>query len=284
MGAPAKAMLVALVLAIAAPVPDAGAALVGEFNARLKDVRTWGAYTAVLESRVYETDGRPPPDLAQAQVHFPRGAALRRPFLTDHFFCDPQELALTRDARVCRRSHFGSGEMVLDGRPWIADPVHVSTDLYLGSPSEPGAVAAIVVLVTSNQRSHAYDWQVHQGNLFRESGRFGHRLDLPVNVRPVLPHVRLRLAELSLRVKGLHVTRRVRRCVRRASGRCLARRTQARKLFWTRTPACRRGRKVAFGADYAFEGRPVIRKRRRLSCSRFLRRPSAERRGTIPGT
>jgi hypothetical protein len=266
---------------------SARAELVGEFNARLKNVRTWGAYTAVLDTRIYETDGSPPPTLARAQVLFPKGASIRPRFLRNHFFCDPTRLALTRDTTFCERAHFGSGELLLDGRPAILDPVHVAVELYLGRTTDPKAVATIVALITSNERSHAYDFQVHLGPLYKERGRFGHRLDLPVTVTPVLPSVVLKLAEMSLTVRGLKQVSHERRCVRRAlgsRGRCLARRTVARKVFWTRVPACRRARKVAFGADYAFEGRETIRKRRKISCKRFLRRPSAKRRGTIPGS
>ena len=264
----------------------ARAELVGEFNARLKNVRTWGAYTAVLDSRIYETDGSPPPTLATAEVLFPKGASIRPQFLRSHFYCDPTRLELTRNTTFCERAHFGSGELLLDGRPAILDPVHVAVELYLGHSTDPKAVATIVALITSNERSHAYDFQVHVGTLYRETGRFGHRLDLPITVTPVLPSVVLKLAELSLTIDGLKQVRHERRCVRRtlgSRGRCLARRTVSRKLFWTRVPRCQRARKVTFGADYAFEGRPTIRKRRKVNCERFLRRPSAKRHGAIPG-
>ena len=42
----------------------------------------------------------------------------------------------------------------------------------------------------------------------------------------------------------------------------------------SKVPACPRGRKVAFGADYAFLGGKTITKQRKVSCSRFLDLPS----------
>ena len=54
-------------------------------------------------------------------------------------------------------------------------------------------------------------------------------------------------------------------------------------LFWTKVPSCPRSRKVSFGADYAFEGNATIRKRRRVDCRRFVKRPSVHREGQIPG-
>lgn len=266
--------------------PPAGAELIGEFYARLKNVTTWGAYTAVLESRVYETDGSPPPELAQAEVYFPRGAAIRDRFLNERFYCDGARLAETLNPAVCRHAHFGSGELLLDARPSIADPVHADIELYLGDAIDADAVASVVVLVTSNQRSHAYDFQVLHGSLRRGRGRFGYRLELPTTIRPVLPHVKLRLAEMRLTVGGLRIVERRRRCVRRAraGGRCLARRTASRRLFWTRTPPCPRARRVSFGVDYAFTGERPITKRRGINCRRFLRRPATERKGSIPGS
>ena len=271
------------IVALAAP-PLARADLVGEFYARLKGITTWGAYTAVLESRVYETDGSPPPDLASAEIRFPRGAAIRKLFLSKRFYCDPAKLERKPDPRVCRRSHFGSGELLLDGRPWIEDGLPADVELFLGRAESPDAVASVLVLVRSNDRSPAYDFQVLRGQLLRDSHGFGYRLVLPTAIRPRLPGLKLRLAELSLTVRGLRLVRTERSCASRAaSGRCLRSRTRRRSVFWTRTPACPRARRVTFEANYAFEGHDPIVKRRRLNCRRFLRRPSAHRKGTVPG-
>jgi hypothetical protein len=271
--------------ALLVPAPPAGAELIGEFNARLKDVRTWGAYTAVLESRVYETDGSPPPDLGRAEIRFPRGAAIRSRFLRPRFFCDVARLEATNNPAICPSSHFGSGHMLLDGRPWIEVAVTADIELFLGRPEAPGAVATALALIRSNQRSPAYDFQVLHGSLYPDSGRYGYRLELPTNLKPRIGGTKLRLAELSLSIGGLHIVKHVRSCLARSSsGRCRAHRTRARKLFWTRVPSCPRPRRVAFAATYAFEGERPIDKRRRINCRRFVRRPTVERKGRIPGT
>src|SRR5688500_14540170 len=115
-------------LVIAAPAP---AKLVGEFDARLTDVkRSYGAYTVVADARVYETSGQPPPPLAHATVHFPRGAGLRREFLRERFYCDPARLLrYPPNPARCRAAHFAAGTIVLDARPHIPDPF--SADLHL---------------------------------------------------------------------------------------------------------------------------------------------------------
>jgi hypothetical protein len=222
-------------------------------------------------------------------VHFPRGAALRRQFLVKRFFCDGAVLERNPEPRLCRNAEFARGEILMDARPAIEDPLHADIFLFLAKGTRPGATADVVMLVKSNQKSHAYNFEVLHGYLFNEkkaAGRFGYRLELPTKLKPLLPELTLSLAEFQLRVRGLQITKRVRACVERtlgSRGRCLRQRTVTRKIFWIKTPRCPATRKVTFGADYAFDGRPTLFKRRKVSCGRFLRRPTVHRRGKIPG-
>jgi hypothetical protein len=272
-----------------AAVPAAGARLVGQFDAGLRNIKANGSYTIVASGRVYETSGEPAPQLASAAIHFPRGAALRRQFLVPRFFCDASKLQRDPDPALCRRAHFAGGTMLVDARPVIQDPFSVDVDLFLARGEKRGATAGVVVLVKSNQKTPVYDYQVLGGNLFRETaggGRFGYRLELPTTLAPLLPTVRLSLAEFQIRMRGLTLTKRVKRCVRRSRvrpSRCLQRRVGSRSVFWIRPPRCPRRAKVSFGVDYAFEGASQISKRRRVSCGRFLRQRTLHHRGRIPG-
>lgn len=248
----------------------AQAELVGEFDARLTNVkRSYGAYTVVADARVYETSGEPPPPLAKATIYFPRGAALRRSFLRKRFYCDVDRLLrYPPDPARCRDSHFASGRIVLDARPHIPDPFSADVHLFLAE-GRGDALATVVVLVIPNDMTPAYTYQVLEGGLFNRSGiagRFGYRLELPTSVQPLIPGLTLHLAELHLTIRGLKLKRRSRR-----------------PLFWTKVPTCPRSRKVSFGADYAFEGSKLISRRRRIACRRFVRRPSVHREGQVPG-
>jgi len=258
-----------VVLAMFLLAPPAQAELVGEFNARLKDVkRSWGAYTVVADARVYDTTGAPPPPLAAATVHFPRGAALRPRFLAARFLCNPGPLEIRPDPLLCRGAHFAAGRIVLDARPHILEPFSADVHMFLGRGSA-GAVANVVVLVIPNELTPAYAFQVLEGRLLNRSPagrRFGYSLELPTKVKPLIPGLRLHLAEVHLRIDGLALRRRGRR-----------------PLFWTRVPRCPASRKVSFGADYAFEGAAPISRRKRVSCRRFVRRPAVQREGQIPG-
>jgi hypothetical protein len=260
--------ILALAFLCALPV-SARAELVGEFNARVTDVkRSYGAYTVVADARAYETSGAPPPILTNAVVHFPRGARLRDAFLREPFYCDRTRLERYPPNPVrCRSSHFASGTIVLDARPHIDTPFSSDVHLFLARPT-PGAIASVIVLVIPNEFTPAYAYQVLEGRLVEESAttrRFGYRLELPTHVKPLIPGLYLHLAEIHLRISGLRLERRGRR-----------------PLFWTRLPTCPRSRKVAFGADYTFQGEAMIRKRRRVDCRRFMKRPSVHREGAIP--
>jgi hypothetical protein len=265
--------LLALALAVllwATPLATpAQAELVGEFNARLTDVkRSYGAYTVVADARVYDTTGAPPPPLTAATVHFPRGAGLRSRFLASRFLCDPGPLEIRPDPLLCRGARFAAGRIVLDARPHILEPFSADVHMFLGRGSA-GAIANVVVLVIPNELTPAYAFQVLEGRLLNRSPagrRFGYTLELPTKVKPLIPGLRLHLAEVHLRIDGLELRRRGRR-----------------PLFWTKVPRCPASRKVSFGADYAFDGAHPISRRRRVSCRRFVRRPTVQREGEIPG-
>ena len=280
-----RVLIGAVVLAALTPVSSASAKLVGEFDAAIRNVRPWGGYTVVASGRVYDTTGAPAPRLASAIVHFPRGASLRDRFLTDRYRCDGSRLLANPDPALCRNAEFASGTLLLDARPAIEDPVPASIWLFLSAGGKPGSRAGIVILVRANRRSPAWNFDVLHGYLVREpasASRFGYRLELPTTLQPLLPQVTLSLIELKLRIGGLVQTRQVSVCVRRSQGRCVMRRRRTRRTFWLRVPDCPRGRKVSFGADYAFLGESTITKRRSVGCSRFLDLPSAHRKGEIP--
>ena len=262
-------MVAALAVAAMFPVPSARADLVGQFDAAIRNIRTWGGYTVVASTRVYETSGGPAPQLASAVVHFPRGASLRHNFLTKRFFCDPATLQKDPDPALCKNAQFASGTLLLDARPAFTDPIPADVNLFLAKAGGNGASATVVALVKSNQKSPAYNYDVLEGFLYKEptNRRFGYRLELPTLLRPLLPYVTLSLAEMKLKITGL----------------TLERRKRPRKLFWLKTPDCPRGRKVTFGADYAFKGAKPISRRRSVSCARFLDLPTAHRKGSIPG-
>jgi hypothetical protein len=251
-------------LALAAALPGlAGARLVGDFQARVKDFHpSSGAYTVVADARIFDTTGGPAPALSRASVSFPAGARLREKFLQKHYFCDPGTLQRHPDPKLCPRARFATGRIVLDARPEVVESLSASIYLYLGKPAGRGEVASVVALVAPNERTPVYAFQVLRGRLVAGAGkRFGYRLELPAKIEPLLATVTLTLAEIHLTIPGL----------------------ASHGVFWTTAPRCPRGGHVWFGASYRFEGAAAIRRRRGISCSRLRRNPSGGGHGTIPG-
>jgi hypothetical protein len=272
-------------MAFAGPAPAAQAALVGEFDAAIRNVRAWGAYTVIASARVYDTTGAPAPRLASATVHFPRGASLRSAFLSSRYWCDGARLKIDPNPALCRNAEFASGSMLLDARPAIDEPIPASVWLFLDRGGERGSRAGIVILVTANERSPAWNYDVLHGYLIREprsAKRFGYRLELPTTLQPLLPQVTLSLISMNLRIPGLTRVRHVKVCLRRARGRCARRGRRTRRTFWLKVPSCPRGRKVAFGADYSFLGANPISKQREVGCSRF-KKTKGQGKGEITG-
>jgi hypothetical protein len=247
----------------------ADAQLVGEFQARVKGFEPRsGSYTVVAGARIFDTTGLAAPALAEASVSFPAGARLRKRFLRNHYYCDPALVELRPDPKLCPRSRFANGRIVLDARPEVVESLSANIHLYLGKPAEAGDIASVVALVVPNEQSPAYAFQVLRGRLVDAgAGRFGYRLVLPARIKPLLPTVTLTLAEIHLDIRGLRE------------------RVKGRTVFWTTAPRCPRGRRVWFGARYRFEDEvPTIIRRRSISCTRLLRNPSGTGRGDIPGT
>ena len=207
------------------PAGDAHGKLVGEFDAAIRNVRPWGAYTVVASARVYDTTGVPAPRLASAIVHFPRGASLRGRFLRSRYFCDRAKLLADPDPARCGSAQFASGSLLLDARPAILEPVPASIWLFLAPGGERGSRAKIVALVAANQQSPAWNFDVLDGYLVKEprsAARFGYRLELPTTLQPLLPQVTLSLIEMKLRIVGLAEKRPCAR-LRAALGRALHR-------------------------------------------------------------
>jgi len=280
-----RLLISTLLLLAVAPAQGAQGKLVGEFDAAIRNVQPWGAYTVVASGRVYDTTGAPAPRLANATVHFPRGASLRSAFLSRRYWCDGSKLLTNPDPALCRNAQFATGSLLLDARPAIEDPVPASIWLFLERGGAHGSQAGIVILVRANERSPAWNFDVLHGYLIREpasASRFGYRLELPTTLQPLLPQVTLSLISMNLRIPGLRQSRRVSVCLRRAHGRCLRRGKRTKRSFWLRVPRCPRGHKVAFGADYAFLGANPISKQRDVSCSRF-QKTKGQGKGEIPG-
>ena len=184
----------------------------------------------------------PPPFTSRA------GRRCGTPFLAQRFLCDPAPLEVRPDPRLCRPRHFAAGRIVLDARPHILEPFSADVHLFLGRGRE-GALASVVALVIPNELTPAYAYQVLEGRLYNRSAagpRFGYRLELPTDVKPLIPGLTLHLAEIHLTIDGLqHAPPRARPAVLDEGARVPAPRGRCRSGPTTPSRAAERSRAAA---------------------------------------
>jgi hypothetical protein len=142
--------------------------------------------------RAYDTTGVVPPTPAEYVIRLPRGVAFDEAFLNRRYFCDGTalrdaldarpsgvpfvqriahldgligELARshsTRDraalanARACERGRLGGGTGLIDARdalPVLTDPIPVGFAVFLSRGSIPGAIAALTIVGSADERA-----------------------------------------------------------------------------------------------------------------------------------
>lgn len=273
-----KVIVAASMLAIAFAAPARGE-VVQEFSYQLKDLKPYGAFTVVFTFRSYDTTGVAPPPLTEAYLRFPAGAKLRKEFLSKRFLCDVRKLNQTKDPRTCRNAEVGRGRVLVDARPLVVETIPAKIYLFLAKGTQRSAVASIAILgIPDDSAPIVRDNQfirntkvVLQANFFHQptpDGLFGNRLVLPTG--PVAG-VDISVAEVSATVPGLTLTKRVRRCSRRVSGRCTKIKTKAKRLYWFTAPKCPPTGIWTFQAVFGYAGLPTVTKVIELSCPRFRR-------------
>jgi hypothetical protein len=271
----------AIVLGALVGAAAAQAAPVQEFSFQVKDVRPDGRFTVAFTSRTYDTTGGVPPLPNEFHLRLPRGAKLRREFLSRRVLCDVKQLDRTRDPKACRRSQVGTGRVTVDARPFIADPIPADIWLFLAKGRGKDAVASLAVLGKQDQDAPVVrDIPVVRD--FRApivfidfiddptpDGKYGYKLVFAND--PTGGGASFSIAETRVVTTGFTLTKRTRRCARRRGGACVKRVVRRRRIFWFTAPACPPSGRVSFEAFFGYASLPDIRKVTELPCPRFSR-------------
>lgn len=186
-----KTLVLALAgLALAAPAV-AQAEPVSQFSFQVKDIKPGGRYTLLFNARTFDTTGGVPPSPTSYFLRIPKGATLRKEFLTRRFFCDGpalrtaidtmdfsgvpftkrilnlkpfiRTLQRTKGARArkavanvqaCDRGRIGGGTAKVDARnvsPKLDRLIDVTFATFFSGPTEPGAIAGFAVLGAADE-------------------------------------------------------------------------------------------------------------------------------------
>lgn len=273
-----RILIASAVLALLALAPAAQADVVQEFTFELKNVRTWGGFTVVYTGRSYDTTGAKPPPVTRSYYRLPAGAKLRRLFLRKkRFLCNAKYLNESKNPDDCKRARIGSGRVLVDIRPFLAELIPADFYLFLSKPEVRGAVATFTVLgipdvtipVVRDNWSIRNTKPVLAMNMFEDStpdGRYGYRLEIPT---VVADFAAISIAEVKATSHGLVSRKRVRRCVKRKRGRCVKRRRKLERTFWFTKPTCPASGDVSFLGVFEYDVIPTITHLDEVPCPRF---------------
>jgi hypothetical protein len=177
-------------LALAAPAV-AQAEPVSQFSFQVTNIKSGGRFTLLFHAQTFDTTGGVPPAPTANYLRIPKGATLRRQFLTGRYFCNGPKLRTDIDtmdfsgvpftkriqnlkpfirtlqhtkggaarraaanALTCNRAKIGGGTGAVDARnvsPKLDRLINVTFVIFLSRPSEPGAVAGFTVLGAADE-------------------------------------------------------------------------------------------------------------------------------------
>lgn len=186
-----KLFLLALAgLALAAPAV-AQAEPVNQFSFQVTNIKAGGRFTLFFHSQTFDTTGGVPPTPATNYLRIPKGATLRKQFLTGRYFCNGPKLRTDIDtmdfsgvpftkriqnltpfirtlqhtkgkaakralanAQACQRGEIGHGTGKVDARnvsPKLDQLINITFVIFFARPSEKGAVAGFTVLGAADE-------------------------------------------------------------------------------------------------------------------------------------
>ncbi|HEU4701992.1 MAG TPA: hypothetical protein VFS37_05865 [Conexibacter sp.] len=188
-----KVTLLVLALAgLALAAPAVGQAEpVSNFSFQVTNIKPGGRFTLLFHAQTFDTTGGVPPSPTNFYLRIPKGATLRREFLSRRFFCDGPKLRTDIDlmdfsgtpftrrilnlkpfvrmlarqrsraarralanAQACDRGRIGGGTARVDGRgvtPKLDRLIDVTFATFFSRPTKPGAVAGFAILGAADE-------------------------------------------------------------------------------------------------------------------------------------
>lgn len=295
----------AATLAILGATAVAQGVVVQEFSFQIKDIKSWGGYTVVFNSRSYEPSGGIPDELKQNYLRLPAGATVPKLFRNKRFYCEAKKLVdqVRMDKgsgrftpylnnllkgrktiptnnknliKVCRFARIGTGRVLVDARPFEERPIPADLMMFWTKPA-PGAVAAFAIVgipdetvpVVKENPTVRETVPVINANFYSEKtpdGLFDYKLVLPTGP---INGIRISVAEVKVTTTGLTYTKKTKKCVRKRGKRCVKRRTKTKRTFWFTEPPCPASGKLTFEAFYGYDTAPDELRRSEIPCPDF---------------
>lgn len=294
-------------LAVLVAAAIAQGVVVQEFSFQVKDIRSWGGYTVVFNSRSYEPNGGIPDELKENYLRLPAGATVPKVFRNKRFYCQTKKLVdrvrmdkgsgrftpfinnllkgrktipkNNKDLiKTCRYARIGTGRVLVDARPFEERPIPADLMMFWAKPA-PGAVAAFEIVGIPDERVPVVQENptvretvpVVAVNIFSEKtpdGLYDYKLVLPTGP---INGIRISVAEVKVTTTGLTYTKRTKKCTKKRKGRCVKHKTTTKRTFWFTQPPCPPSGKLSFEAFYGYDTAPDQIKRSDIPCPDFKR-------------
>ena len=240
-------------LAILVTAAVAQGVVVQEFSFQIKDIKSWGGYTVVFNSRSYEPSGGDPRRAeARTTCGCPPARPCRRSFRNKRFYCQTKKLVdqVRMDKgsgrftpfinnllkgkktipkndknliKTCRFARIGTGRVLVDARPFEERPIPADLMMFWAKPA-PGAVAAFEIVGIPDERVPVVQENptvretvpVIDANFYSEKtpdGLFDYKLVLPTGP---INGIRISVAEVKVTTTGLTYTKKTKKCTKQA--------------------------------------------------------------------
>jgi hypothetical protein len=302
-----KIGIAAVLLGSLCVVAVAQGKVVQQFNFTLKDIRSDGRYTVVFESRSFDDQGAIPAPLNENTIRIPKGATIRKEFLNKRYYCPLKKLVdqirvekpravrfvdfLNKKLKgkktppknsknivsVCRFARIGSGEVLVDARPFADPLIPANLAMFLGKPTAPGAVASFVVVGIPDERAAIVrdnptireTYPVVNVNFFNQpsaDGKYGYKVVLPTGP---INGINISVERLKVTMPAFTLTKKKVTCAKRSGGKCKKRKVKKSRTFMWTKPDCPPSGKISFEAFYGYATEADETKTIEIPCPKF---------------
>ncbi len=279
--------------------------VVQDFNFQLKDVKSGGRFTVVFDSHSYDPTGGVPAPLNENYIRLPKGAVVRKEFKQKKYYCQAKKLVdqVRMDKgngrftpyldnllkgkptppknaksliKTCRYAQIGTGRVLVDARPYAADPIPADLRMFWTKP-DPGAAATFSIVGIPDERvpivadnpTIRETVPVINASFFSDptpDGLFDYKIVLPTGP---INGIQISVAEVHVTTTGLFLTKKKVSCKKRKRGKCVRKKVKKTNLFWFTQPPCPASGQFTFQAFYGYATNPDETKTISIPCPKF---------------
>ena len=302
-----KVVAALAMLALLCAVAAAQGEVVQDFSFQIKDVKSGGRFTVIFNSHSYETSGGIPAPLNENYIRLPKGAVVRKEFKKKQYYCDAKKLVdqvrmdkgsgrftpymnnLLRGKptppknaksliKTCRYARIGTGRVLVDARPYAADPIPADLMMFWTKP-EKGAAATFSIVgipddrvpIVANNKTIRETTPVINASFYNDptpDGLYGYKLVLPTGP---INGIQISVAEVHVTTTGLTLRKKKVTCAKRGHGKCVKKKVKKTNIFWFTQPPCPASGQLSFQAFYGYESAPDQTKTITIPCPKFKR-------------